>query len=88
MPGAGVAGELAAAVQAYDLTIGAPAVEVEADKPRDVLGPRFPGHVGRGPLLRDASGFEDHQSVGEHHRVEGIVGDDQTATVVRGKMPA
>ena len=46
---------------------------------RDVRGPRGSGDLGRGAALHDAAVLDDDQPVGQHHRVERVVGDQHGA---------
>ena len=57
--------------------VGGAGIQVEADQPGDVLGGGAPGDLGRRALLHHAPVLEHEQPVGQHERLEGVVGDEQ-----------
>ena len=64
------------------------AVEVEADQPGDVLGRGPAGDLRRRAVLDDAAALDDEQPVGQHHRLERVVGDEQDRPGEVGEVPA
>ena len=64
------------------------AVEVHADQAGHVVRTRVPGDVRRDALLDDPAALEHDQAVGEHHGLDGVVGDDDRRPAVRGEVPA
>ena len=65
---------------------GGTAVEVEADEAGDVVGARVPGDLAGRPRLHQAPVFDDDQAVGEDHRVERVMGDQQGGAAEVGEV--
>ena len=67
--------------------VGGAGVQVEPDQPGDVLGGGAPGDLGRRALLHDPAVLEHEQPVGEHERLERVVGDEQARPGEVGEVP-
>jgi len=69
------------------VVVGPASVQVEPDQLGDVVGTGPGGDGGRIPLLDDPALLHDHQPVGQHQRIEGVVRDQHGGTGVGGQVP-
>ena len=52
-------------------------IQVQPDELGDVLGGRSTGDLGGGAFLHDPAVLEHQQPVGQHERLQRVVGDEQ-----------
>ena len=65
-----------------------PAPQVEPDQPRNVRRGRPAGHLLGCPVLHDPAVLDDHQPVGEHHRLERSTELEQEMQDLQGPVRA
>ena len=67
--------------------VGPARVQVQADQLGHVVGAGLAGDQRRGALLDDAAAFEDDDLVGQHERLDRVVGDQQARPGEVGQVP-
>ena len=63
-------------------------VQVEAHQPGHVLGGRAAGDLGGRPLLDDPAVLQHQDPVGEHQRLQRVVGDERHGPAKSAQVPA
>ena len=67
-------------------SVRVPGVEVQPDQLGDVFGGGLAGDLSGRAVLDDLAVFEDQQPVGEHQRLQRVVGDQQAWPGEVGQM--
>ncbi len=60
--------------------------KVQADQPGHVVGPRAPSHIQWRAHLDNPAVLDDHQSISEHRRIDGVVSDHNSWASELGQM--